>query len=113
MDRSLLIGTGSMLSITCALLGSTPALSEAGVTPLAEVAAAYGLTAEQVERMRSGKVVGGELEAVSDNELALSFAFLSEHSVAWHEERLDRGESSDPTILDRGELTVTRFSDLF
>jgi hypothetical protein len=72
---------------------------------LSAVASAYGLTDEQVAEMRRGKVVGGELEAVSDNELALSFAFLSKLPVEGHIDRLDRGITSDPAILASGELT--------
>jgi hypothetical protein len=74
-------------------------------TSLSEVASAYGLTDDQVAEMRRGEVVGGELEAVSDNELALSFAFISKLSVQGHVDRLDRNISSDPAILATGELT--------
>ncbi len=51
---------------------------------LLEVAAGYGFSASDVETMRSGKLVFGSLEAVSENELALSAALLSRRPVDWH-----------------------------
>ena len=48
---------------------------------LLEVASGYGFSASDVETMLSGKIVFGAIEAVSDNELALSAGTLSKRAV--------------------------------
>jgi hypothetical protein len=99
-----------LIALTTIALGMalTPGLvrpsqaSECGSIPLQEVASAYGIDAEGLARIRQGERVAGRLEAVSDNELALSIGFLSTHPADWHLARMDAVETSDPTILEFG-----------
>ena len=72
---------------------------------LIEVAKAFGFDETQVESLRAGKTVSANLDANSDNELALSMALLSHQDVAWHENRLVESRTSDPSTRMRGELT--------
>jgi hypothetical protein len=99
-----------VIALTTILLGMTltPGLvrpsqaSECGSIPLQEVATAYGIDAAGLARIRQGERVAGRLEAVSNNELALSIGFLSKRPVDWHLARLDAVETSDPTIFELG-----------
>jgi hypothetical protein len=71
---------------------------------LMEVARAFGFDEAQVASLRAGEIVSGELEANSDNELALSMAFLSSHDLSWHWDRMIDTARSDPSIRAIGEL---------
>jgi len=72
---------------------------------LVEVGEAFEFDAKQVAALRAGEVQKSELDANSDNELALSFALLSSRSVDWHWQRILDSNRSDPTVLSTGELT--------
>jgi hypothetical protein len=67
---------------------------------LLEVASGYGFSASDVETMLAGKIVFGTIEAVSDNELALSAGTLSKRAVDWHAGQADLIDSqhTDPTL---------------
>jgi hypothetical protein len=72
---------------------------------LTEVARAFGFNEAQVASVRAGKTVSGELEANSDNELALSMAFLTSRDLSWHWDRLVDATRADPSVHAVGELT--------
>ena len=86
-----------------ALLATT-ALAETPTPGLLEIASAFGFDAAQVQALRGDETVGGELEANSDNELALSMAMLSERDLVWHSERMELALTSDPTVHSTGVL---------
>jgi hypothetical protein len=69
------------------------------------VAQAFGFDEGQVASLRTGKIVNGELKANSDNELALSMAFISSRDLSWHWKRVVDAVSSDPAVHSIGELT--------
>jgi hypothetical protein len=71
---------------------------------LEEIARAFGFEPAQVEAIRAGETVSGQLESNSDNELALSMAFLSTHDVGWHLDRLEKSHTSDPSIHAMREM---------
>jgi hypothetical protein len=72
---------------------------------LVEIGQAFGFDEEQVAELRGGEVQSAELDAKSDNELALSMALLSSRDVDWHWQRILDATRSDPTVLQVGELT--------
>ena len=84
---------------------SIAGVANASGPSLVEVAKAFGFDEAQVESIRAGKTVSGELKANSDNELALSMAFLSPRDLAWQWDRLVAAKTSDPSIHMLGELT--------
>jgi hypothetical protein len=71
---------------------------------LTEVARAFGFDEAQVASVRTGKTESGELEANSDNELALSMAFLTSRDLSWHWDRIVDATRSDPSVHAVGEL---------
>ena len=72
---------------------------------LTEVARAFGFDEAQLASVRMGKTVSGELEANSDNELALSMAFLTSRDLSWHWDRMVNATRADPSVHTIGELT--------
>jgi hypothetical protein len=72
---------------------------------LVEIGQAFGFDEDQVAALRAGEIQGAELDAKSDNELALSMALLSSRDVDWHWKRILAATRSDPTVLQVGELT--------
>lgn len=72
---------------------------------LVEIGRAFGFDEEQVAGLRAGEVQSAELDANSDNELALSMALLSSRGVDWHWQRILDATRSDPSVIEVGELT--------
>jgi hypothetical protein len=68
------------------------------------VARAFGFDEAQVASVRTGKTERGELDANSDNELALSMAFLTSRDLSWHWDRIVDATRSDPSVHAVGEL---------
>ncbi len=93
-----------VLALPLCLAAAASASAENDVPSLAEVASAYGFDAKKTEAMLRGETVGGKLESVSDNELALSMAFLSTRAVPWHTQRTEEATTSDPTMLGFREM---------
>jgi hypothetical protein len=80
------------------------ATADSSTPDLEEVALAFGFSPAQIEKIRAGEAVGGRLEANSDNELALSMAFVSPRDIGWHLDRLEESHTSDPSIRAMREL---------
>jgi len=71
---------------------------------LAEVMQAFGFEPDQLEAIRAGQTVNGRLDANSDNELALSMAYLSSRELGWQLDQLEKFRTSDPSIRAKREL---------
>ena len=95
---------GGALALMVAM-ATIPGAANESEPSLIEVAKAFGFDETQVESLRAGKTVSADLDANSDNELALSMAHLSHRDVVWHENRLVGSMTSDPSTRMRGELT--------
>ena len=98
-----------MGAMACSLLLSAtllaPSAAMAGESArLVEIAQAFGFQASQLDALRGGETIAGQLEARSGNELALSMALLSSRDLAWHWDELGAEETSDPTVHATGEL---------
>jgi hypothetical protein len=73
---------------------------------LAAIGDAFGISAADVEALRNGKRVGGNLTLVSENELALSLAVRTSATPAELWEYIVEGRSFDvdPTIVQHGVI---------
>jgi hypothetical protein len=90
------------MACATAVISSPAVASEPSLTQVAE---AFGFDEAQVASLRTGEVVSGELEANSDNELALSIAFRTSRDLSWHWNRMLAGARADPSVHAVGELT--------
>jgi len=97
------LGRSIAVGLFSALVASL-ASAQDSAPGLLEIAQAFGFETEQVQALRAGETVVGELAANSDNELALSLAMLSSRDLAWHWDRLKAASTSDPTVHATGEL---------
>ena len=104
--RSWSLGRGTIAVLTAlyAMAAMTGVANTKGPS-LTEVARAFGFDEAQLASVRMGKTVSGELEANSDNELALSMAFLTSRDLSWHWDRMVDSTRVDPSVHAIGELT--------
>ncbi len=78
------------------------AIADPSEPSIADVGKAFEFDSDEMAEIREGKVVVSQLEANSDNELALSLGFLSARNTGWLWTRLESGASADPTMLSSG-----------
>lgn len=65
-----------------------------------EVGSAFAIDDGDIATLlEDGVRVGGTLNSVSDNELALAMALVTTKDLAWQHDRLVRGQEVDPTVM--------------
>ena len=104
--RTRFIGRGAALAVLAMIFATTTitAVADTKEPSLMEVGRAFGFDEAQVASVRTGKTESGELDANSDNELALSMAFLTSRDLSWHWDRIVDATRSDPALYEIGEL---------
>ena len=87
------------------LLGCGAAFADVSPPSLEEIAAAFAIEGD-LGGLARGELVGGNLQAVSDNELALAVATRSKRKPAWVWAHLlrARGLDAEPAVLEWAEI---------
>jgi hypothetical protein len=103
--RLLTFASRGRLAVLILVLGCLAASADPAPPTVEEIAEAFAIEGN-LDAIDRGELVGGDLRAVSDNELAIAVATASERTTPWLWQRLltARGLDTEPAIIEWGEI---------